>query len=87
MVSACALRRGIGGLGLLAALSSCSGDAKNQSWPPLPGLFFTTTTMAPNGDSYDGPAVVERSVWVQDGRGITNHEEVTISGWITMVAR
>lgn len=29
----------------------------------------------------------EYDVWVQDGKGITNHDEVTISGWITMVAR
>jgi hypothetical protein len=59
MVSACALRRGIGGLGLLATLSSCGA-----SDPPLiePSLMLTTSTLAPLGDEYDGPAVVERSV-------------------------
>lgn len=60
MVRVCALRRGITGLGLLAALSSCG----TSSDPPLtqPSLMFTTTTVAPLGDEYDGPAVVERSV-------------------------
>jgi len=61
LVRARVSRPGIDALTLLAALSSCGGSG-NQATPPLPSLFFATTTMAPNGDAYDGPAVVERSV-------------------------
>lgn len=59
MVNACASRQGIGGVILLATLSSC-GTSKDPP-PAQPSLFFTTSTLAPPGDEYDGPAVVERS--------------------------
>jgi len=54
------LRRGVGALGLVTALSSC-GASDDHSPLAQPSLMFTTSTLAPDGDPYDGPAVVERS--------------------------
>jgi hypothetical protein len=51
---------GIGGLALLATLSSCSSST-GELGPPLPSLHFATSAIAPIGGAYEGPAVVERS--------------------------